>query len=156
MVQSQLEEVKTVLNDSVNRISSYLNQHCLPQMLQEKGSGNKTYYTSLLKSLRRLEVFCEEAHDTVKMILKSEVFRKQAAEKTLYGIYHQCILEFFSPKGDAWYENSRAAYTGENAVTYYHEPPTSFDTLMQYLERGFQQLRDSLACYEADYQNKMV
>lgn len=154
IVQSQLEDVRTVLNNSVQRISSYLNQHCLNQMLKEDGSRNEDYYSSLLKSLRRLEVFCDEAHDAVHVILQSEVFRKPAAEKTLYGIYHQCIMEFFSPKGDIWYENSRAAYTGKNAIMYHHTPPASFETLIHSLENGFQQLREELAYYEADYQRK--
>ncbi len=154
MVQSQLEEVRTVLNNSLQRISSYLDQHCLDQMLKEEGSGNEDYYSSLLKALRRLEVFCDEAHDAVHVLIKSEVFRKHVAEKTLYGIYHQCIMEFFSPKGDIWYENSRAAYTGKNMITYHHTPAASFETLLQSLESGFQQLREDLAYYETDYQRK--
>lgn len=148
--------MQTVLNDSVNQLSSYLDHHCLHRLLDEKGSRNETYYASLLKSLRRLEVFCNEAHDTVKLIRKSDVFRKEAAQKTLYGIYHKCILEFFSPKADVWYENSRAAYTGESSITYYHEPPQSLQAIVKQLEEGFQQLRDNLACYEGHYQNKMV
>ena len=40
-----------------------------------------------------------------------EPFHEVRAEKTLYKVYHQCVEEFFMPKKDTWYENSRAAYT---------------------------------------------
>ncbi len=63
--------------------------------------------------MRRLLVFCEEGHDACFVLLNSQPFRKTAAEKILYKIYHQVIAEFFSPKSDHWYENSRSAYTGK-------------------------------------------
>lgn len=63
--------------------------------------------------MRRLLVFCEEGQDACFVLLNSQPFRKTAAEKILYKIYHQVIAEFFSPKSDHWYENSRSAYTGK-------------------------------------------
>lgn len=156
IVRSQMEDVRTVLKEAVEEISTYLNGHSIEHLLKEEGSEDKEYYQSLMKSLRRLEVFCDEAYDTVHVILSAPSFRKPAAEKTLYGIYHQCIMEFFSPKGDVWYEDSRAAYTGKNALRYREQPPYSFQALMNKLEDSFQQIREDLAYYETDYQTKMV
>lgn len=154
MVQSQLNEVKSVMNDTVELLSTYLNRYSINDMLKEEGSKSEGYYKSLLKALRRLEVFCDEAHDAVHMILKSKVIQQGVAEKTLYGIYHQCIMEFYAPKEDVWFENSRAAYTGKSSITYHHPPPVSFQILIRSLEKGFQQLRVELAYYENEYPKK--
>lgn len=156
MVRAQMEEVKGILKKSVADTNDYLNQQSIGAMLLEEGSKDQEYYKLLLKALRRLEVFCDEAYDAVQIILHSETFRKPAAERTLYGIYHQCIMEFFSPKGDIWYEDSRAAYTGKDAIKYHHEPPQSFRVLIVELEKAFQQMREELAYYETDYHTKMV
>ena len=39
--------------------------------------------------------FCEEGQDACFVLLNSQPFRKTAAEKILYKIYHQVIAEFF-------------------------------------------------------------
>ncbi len=54
-----------------------------------------------------------------------EPFHEARAEKTLYKVYHQCVEEFFMPKKDTWYENSRAAYTGQSAIEFYQQVPDS-------------------------------
>ena len=112
---TQLEEAKKFLGETVAQLSGYLNEVNY-KALQQEQSGSEEYYKNLLSNLRRLEVFCEEGYEACKIVLKNEVFHKGAAEKTLYKIYHQCIEEFFSPKNDAWYEDSRSAYTGKNSI----------------------------------------
>ncbi|MYL32689.1 DUF3907 family protein [Pontibacillus yanchengensis] len=154
LVMTQLEEVRDVLGTSVRKISHFLNQYSIQQLLEEEGSHDKGYYALLLKALRRLEVFCDEAYEKVQGLMNSQSFHRPVAEKALYGIYHQCIMEFFSPKSDAWGEDSRAAYTGKNAITYFHQPPYALRKLMNELEDGFQQIREDLAFYESDYFNR--
>ncbi|MFD1018543.1 DUF3907 family protein [Thalassobacillus hwangdonensis] len=156
LVRAQMEEVSDFLENVDGKISDYLNHHHIDGLMNEGGSREKEYYQELMRSLRRLGVFCDEAKDTVRVLLQSEIFRKSAAERTLYGIYHQCIAEFFSPKGDTWYEDSRAAYTGKNAIKFHHEPPESVKMLMTRLEHPFQQIREELDYYETDYQTKIV
>lgn len=156
IVRAQMNEVGNFLNHVVKEVDTYLDNHRLAGLLEEQGSKDIEYYRSLLKSLRRLEVICDEAKDTIGVILQSEVFRKTAAERTLYGIYHQCIAEFFSPKGDSWYEDSRAAYTDKNAINFHYEPPKSLKDLMFKLEKPFQEIREELDYYEADYQAEVM
>ncbi|MBB6455289.1 hypothetical protein HNQ94_003789 [Salirhabdus euzebyi] len=156
VVELQMQDVKQFLSNTVNELSDYLNSHSLDILLDENGSKKEDYYEKLLKSLRRLEVFCSDALDAVSIIVKSEPFRKSAAEQTLYRIYHKCILEFFSPKDDIWYEDSRAAYTGKNSICFHETPPESFQRLLTSLEKEFQQVREELDYYETDYQTKMV
>ncbi|WP_028783086.1 DUF3907 family protein [Thalassobacillus devorans] len=156
IVRAQMNKVDAFLNNVVKELDIYLDHHHLAGLLGEKGSKEREYYRSLLKSLRRLEVICDEAKDTIGILLQSEVFRKTAAERTLYGIYHQCIGEFFSPKGDGWYEDSRAAYTGRHAILFHNEPPESLRALMIQLEKPFQEIREELEYYETDYQLKIM
>lgn len=156
LVRSQMEQVETFLDQVTNKMADYLDNHNLKELQQEVENENQDYFRHLLATLRRLEVFCKEAQDAVEVILKSEVFRKSAAEKTLYVIYHQCISEFFSPKEEPWYEDSRAAYTGKNAIRFYKDAPPSFSLLIGELEKPFQDIREELAYYETDYRTKIV
>ncbi|WP_245207920.1 DUF3907 family protein [Sediminibacillus dalangtanensis] len=152
---AHVKEVSIFLADSLHEISSYLNNCKLADLMSEDGSRDSGYYMELLKALRRLEVFCDEANDTVNGLLREEPMRETAAERTLYGIHHQCILGFFSPKNDAWYENSRASYSGRQSITFYHQPPYSFLRLMAHLEKSFQRMREELSYYETTYQKRM-
>lgn len=156
IVHSQTKQAKGFLEDAVDMIGDYLNSTTLDGLLAEDSTGDTEYYKVVLSSLRRLYVFCEEGLDACNVILKGEKFRKAAAEKTLYWIYHQCIQEFYSPRHDKWYEDSRSAYTGKNAIKFTSTVPASLRTLMASLEKGFQELREELEFYETDYRTKIV
>ncbi len=155
ILMTQLEEAKNFLGDTVTLLGDYLNENNYNDLQHEK-IGNESYYKSLLSNVRRLEVFCDEGYEACKIVLKNEVFHKGAAEKTLYKIYHQCIEEFFSPKNDAWYEDSRSAYTGRNSIKFHYEVPESFSNLIKKLESDFQSIREDLEYYETDYRTKML
>ncbi|WP_019242085.1 MULTISPECIES: DUF3907 family protein [Bacillus] len=155
IVKTQLEEVTKFLASTVTVLEEYINKTTISS-LQEEQSGDEHYYKSLLANLRRLEVFCAEGYEACKIIVSNEVFHKGAAEKTLYKIYHQCIEEFFSPKNDAWFEDSRSAYTGRNSIKFHKEIAVSFSTLIKQLESGFQTIREELEYYETDYRTKML
>lgn len=156
MVQSQTEQTKDFLESVTNDIGNFLNATTLNSLLKEEPEGNNDYFKGLLSSLRRLYVFCEEGLDASKVILNGDKFRKGAAEKTLYWIYHQCVQEFYSPKNENWYEDSRSAYTGKNAIKYFQTTPESVKQLMASLEKGFQEIREELEYYETDYKTKML
>jgi hypothetical protein len=155
MVKTQIEEAKNFLSTTVIQLESYLNKTTLTALMDEK-DGEEKYYSILLSNLRRLLVYCEEGLDACAMILQSEPFPKGAAEKTLYRIYHQCIEEFFSPKTDAWFEDSRSAYTGRNSIKLRKDGPDSAIQLLRALEADFQKVREELEFYETDYRTKMI
>lgn len=155
IVKSQTEQVEIFLKETVSKLNAFLNNMTITSLVAEN-NGDKVYYESLLTNLRRLSVFCEEGLDACQVVLADENFRKAAAEKTLYRIYHQCIEEFFSPKNDAWYENSRSAYTGKNSIIFRKTPSTSIESLLASLEGGFQSVREELEYYETDYRTKMI
>lgn len=155
MVKTQLEEVKKFLSLTVGELETFLNHTTLPALLAEK-QGDEDYYKTIMSNLRKLLVFCEEGLDACSVILQSDFFQKGAAEKTLYRIYHQCIEEFFSPKNDAWFEDSRSAYTGKNSIKLQKEVPDSITALLRGLEGEFQRVREELEYYETDYRTKMI
>lgn len=130
IVKSQMEDVKNFLGNSVAVFEDFLNNTTIKDLEEEK-EGNANYYKSILSHVRKLLVYCEEGLDASTIILKSDPFQKGAAEKTLYRIYHQCIEEFFSPKNDAWFENSRSAYTGKNSIQFHEEVPDSLKTMFR-------------------------
>lgn len=155
LVHTQLEDVKSLLENAVNEFETFLNQITLTSLVQEK-AGDTDYYRTLLSSLRKLVVYCEEGLSSCQVILQNDHFAKAAAEKILYRIYHQCIEEFFSPSSDVWYEDSRSAYTGKNSIKFRQDVPDNVKAVFQNLESPFQQLREELEYYETDYLTKMM
>jgi hypothetical protein len=155
IVLNQTKQVKEFLQKVVNAISHYLNETTLSQMLEEQ-AGDRAYYEALLSDLRRLVVYCEEGLEACRIVLQEEPFRKAAAEMTLYKIYHSCIAEFFTPKHDLWYEDSRSAYTGRNSIKFRQSVPVSLEQLLRSLESDFQAMREELEFYETDYRTKMI
>ncbi|WP_079509609.1 YpuI family protein [Mesobacillus jeotgali] len=155
IVKTQIEEVREFLSGTVVTLESFLNETTLESLKQGQPSDEE-YYRTILSSLRKLAVYCEEGLDACKVILQAETFSKPAAEKTLYRIYYQCIEEFFSPKNDAWYEDSRSAYTGRNAIKFRQPVAAQLSDLVVSLESGFQRIREELEYYETDYRTKML
>lgn len=154
IVKSQTEQVESFLKQTVKTLTTYLNDTTIHSLLEET-PGEKDYYESLLSNIRRLVVFCEEGLDAIRVVLWTEPFRKAAAEKVLYRVYHQCIEEFFTPKNDMWYEDSRSAYTGKNSLKFRKTAPGSLQDVLVSLESGFQTIREELEYYETDYRTKM-
>jgi hypothetical protein len=155
LVKSQLKDVGGFLTSTIGTLEEYLNSTTISQMEQQL-SGDTTYYKLVLSNLRKLLVYCEESLDACSVILQSEPFQKATAEKTLYRIFHQCIEEFFSPKNDAWFEDSRSAYTGRNSIKFFKNVPESVQKLIKGLEGEFQRVREELEYYETDYRTKMI
>lgn len=155
LVKSQLKEVEEFLTNTIGTMEEFLNRTTL-QQLNASNEDELIYHKQVLSHMRKLLVFSEESLDACKIILQSEPFQKAAAEKTLYRIYHQCIIEFFSPKNDAWFEDSRSAYTGKNAIKFYKDVPDALRQLVKGLEGQFQRIREDLEFYETDYRTKII
>lgn len=155
LVNSQLNDVGTFLSSTIKTLENYLNETTISNM-EQLSKGDVNYYKVILSNLRKLLVYCEESLDACSVIAQCEPFQKAAAEKTLYRIYHQCIEEFFSPKNDAWFEDSRSAYTGKNSIKFYKSVPENLQQLVKSLEGEFQRIREELEYYETDYRTKMI
>ena len=155
LVETQVHDVKSFLAKTTATIEEFLNETTLSGLRLEN-EEDRIYHKLVLSNLRKLLVYSEEGYEACKVILQSENFPKGAAEKTLYKIFHQCIEEFFSPKNDAWSENSRSAYTGRNAIKFYRNVSEKIVQLVNGLEGDFQRIREELEYYETDYRTKMT
>jgi hypothetical protein len=155
LVQTQILDVKSFLAHAVGKFESFLNETTISKLVEEK-AGDPNYYKMLVSNLRKLLVYCEEGSEVCQVLVKNEPFAKATAEKALYRIYHQCIEEFFAPKSDAWFEDSRSAYTGKNSIKFRQETPDSIKDLFRNLENQFQKIREELEYYETDYRTKMI
>jgi len=155
LVKTQLKDVKEFLTKSISTLEDFLNETTISDLNLENDE-ERSYNKSILSNLRKLVVYSGESLDTCSVILQNEPFQKAAAEKTLYKIYHQCIEEFFSPKNDAWFEDSRSAYTGRNSIKFYRNVSENVVQLIKSLEGDFQRIREELEYYETDYRTKMI
>jgi hypothetical protein len=155
LVKTQLNDVKEFLTKSISTLEDFLNETTISQ-LNVENEEDRIYVKLILANMRKLVVYSEEGLEACSVILQSEPFQKAAAEKTLYKIYHQCIEEFFSPKNDAWFENSRSAYTGRNSIKFYRNVSEKISALIKSLESDFQRIREELEYYETDYRTKMI
>jgi hypothetical protein len=155
LVETQLHDVEIFLGKTLFSLEEFLNETTISQMNAE--NVEKTaYYKLIFANLRKLAVYSGEGLEACNVILQSDPFQKAAAEKILYRIYHQCIEEFFAPKNDAWFENSRSAYTGKNSIKFYKPVPENLLQLIKELEGEFQRVREELEYYETDYRTKMI
>jgi hypothetical protein len=155
LVKTQLNDVKSFLGKTIEILEGYLNETTLSQ-LNLDNEEDRNYNKLIFSNLRKLVVYSEEGLDACSVILQGSTFQKAAAEKTLYKIYHQCIEEFFSPKNDAWFEDSRSAYTGRNSIKYYRNVSEDIVNTVKSLESEFQRIREELEYYETDYRTKMI
>jgi hypothetical protein len=156
IVMNQTKQVEAFLQKTVQALVNYLNETTVSGLLAEQSGVERGYAEQLLSNLRRLAVYGEEGLEACRVVLADEPFRKAAAEKALYRIYHSCIAEFFAPNNDAWYEDSRSAYTGRNSIQFREAAPPSLRALVASLESGFQAVREELEFYETDYRTKMM
>ncbi len=156
LVKGQITLANEMLAKISATVSEYLNEVTISNLNAEKQEPKEGYYRELLASLRRVNVFCDEGKSSCEIILNSNTFRKVAAEKTLFWIYHNCVEEFFNPRIENWYEDSRAAYTGRNAIKFAYPVPTSLKEMVSSIEGPFQLIREELEYYETDYRTKMI
>lgn len=155
IVEAQIADVTKYLSKTLQNMEQFLNETTLEMLVNEK-MELLDYNKRLLSQCRKILVYSEEGLEESQIIMKASPFPKQIAEKTLYKIYHQCIEEFFSPKSDVWYEDSRAAYTGKNAICFRQEVIPAVHQLFHQIEGSFQHLREELEYYETDYKTKLL
>ncbi|WP_207981615.1 DUF3907 family protein [Metabacillus bambusae] len=142
-VKSELKRVVVFLENVVEKITNYLNDITITS-LENEIAGDKDYFLKLLKSVRKLVVFCEEALDACTTILRNQPFKEDVANQLLFKVYQQCIERYFHPKNDVWYEDSRSAYSSTKAIVFRKTPPPSLADLITTLEDDFQVVREEL------------
>lgn len=153
-VRKHMIDTKTVLIRASDRLIVYLDEFNTRVILEENKSikNNKEYIQQIFKQLRRMEVVFDEALLRLNYLLKTERLSQTEAEKTLFKIYHQCIMEFYSPRHDVWYEESRAVYADKMSIRFHQPPPLGLKIMFSELEPHFQYAREILDYYDTKHQ----
>lgn len=154
-VKAQIDQTGVFLTKVAFQVNDFLNEATLSS-LKRLNPEAEAYYCDILSTLRKLAVYSEDAAAVCEKIGQQHTFPQQAAEQTLYRIYHQCIEEFFTPKKDTWYEDSRSAYTGKSSIVFYHEVSADVKQLFSLLEKDFLKMREELEYITSQQQMKTV
>ncbi|AOM82755.1 DUF3907 family protein [Salisediminibacterium beveridgei] len=155
LVKEQLVSTVELLKKTSDDIRFFLNEESIHSILGNMEEAKQEDVELILDQLRRLLVYFDEGRESGQLLLTSEKFRKNAAEKTLFWVFHQCVEEFFQPHYDVWYEDSRAAYTGKNAIRFRSEVSDNLKNLIRSIEGPLQEIREDLDYYETDFRTKM-
>ncbi|SER46248.1 Protein of unknown function [Salipaludibacillus aurantiacus] len=155
LVKQQLQFTMDKMEEVTGKLRTYLNEATLSELNKSETRTSKDDFQLILDQFRRLLVFFDEGREAGTVLLRSERFRKSAAEKTLFWIFHQCVEEFFQPHYDVWFEDSRAAYTGKNAIRFRTEVPAPLKDMVKAIEGPLQEIREELEYYETDYRTKV-
>ncbi|MFJ5965025.1 YpuI family protein [Bacillus sp. NPDC093026] len=154
-VKAQVDQAGVFLSKVATEVNVFLNEATLSS-LKRLNPEAEAYYCDILSTLRKLAVYSEDAAAVCQKMGQQHTFPQQAAQQILYRIYHQCIEEFFTPKKDTWYEDSRSAYTGKSSIVFHHEVSAGLKQLFSSLEKDFLMMREELEYTVSHHQMKMV
>ncbi|PRS67095.1 DUF3907 domain-containing protein [Bacillus pumilus] len=154
-VKAQVDQAGVFLSKVATEMNGFLNEATLSSMKRLNPEA-EAYYCDIMNTLRKLAVYSEDAAAICRKISQQQTFPQQAAQQTLHRIYHQCIEEFFTPKKDTWYEDSRSAYTGKSSIVFHHEVSAEIKRLFSSLEKDFLAMREELEYTTSHQQMKMV
>ncbi|WP_138493250.1 DUF3907 family protein [Paenibacillus pinistramenti] len=145
------EAARNKLKSAAERLETFLNQYSLPQLAEEQDEESVRYYKGFLSDLRHLLVFAESNYEKLGVLLRRSNFDKEAAEKALYHVYHDCVNLFFYPHSESYSEDGRYAYTGQEAIRFRKKPAAEARQVIYDITINFEELRDDLTYYESDY-----
>lgn len=151
MVKTQTKETGEFLSKVVTTVNNYLNQTTLSSM-QADLPLEEEYCRDVLSTLRRMSVFCEGGAEACRLLVQHEPFQDKERKTRCTKCIISVLKNFYAEK-DTWFENSRAAYTGNSAIQFYQAVPASLQELLTALSPDFLHMREELAHYEASGSN---
>lgn len=150
-VKGLAESSREKLKAAIEEVEQFLNNHALPELVQEDNEESRIFYSGMLSDLRHLLVFSEVAYEKLGAVLRRPNFDTDLAERALYDVYHKGVNAFFYPKNECYSEDGRYAYTGQDAIRFRLKPVRSARDVILKISRVYEELRDDLSYYESDY-----
>ncbi|WP_410768011.1 DUF3907 family protein [Fontibacillus sp. BL9] len=150
-IQQLCVSAKEQLDTAIGKMENFLNHTPLQQLAEGQDEETILFYQGYLCDLRHLLVFSEVCKEKLGIVLRRGTFDQEAAEKTLYQVYHDCVNRFFYPKNESYSEDGRYAYTGQDAIRFRKKPVRAARDMILDITREFEELRDELSYYESDY-----
>ncbi|PMC39469.1 DUF3907 domain-containing protein [Bacillus sp. UMB0899] len=143
LLRVETKKVAAFLENIVEQLTEYVNSITIHSLGQE-GIFDHEYLLELLKTTRRLLVFCEEGLEACNSILKKKSTDEEYMKHVLDKVYCQCIERFFHPKNDVWYENSRSSYSDEHCIVFRKAVPPTYVSFIYSIELEFQMIREQM------------
>jgi len=153
-VKGLCEATRVKLKEAIAKMELFLNTNSLSQLNTDDDPAMEEFYRAYLQDTRHLLVFSEVAYERLGVSLRRPQFQADYAEKVLYEIYHNCVNSFFYPKNECYSEDGRYAYTGQDAIRFRKKPSREVRNLTIELSKIFEEIREDLTYYEADYINQ--
>lgn len=150
-VQKLCETTREKLKYAIEKLELFLNNHALPQLVQDQDEEITRFYEGVLSDLRHLLVFSEMSYEKLGVALRRANFDEDFAHKALYNVYHYGVNNFFYPKNESYSEDGRYAYTGQDAIRFRKKPVASVREVVLDITKVYEELRDDLTYYENDY-----
>ncbi|WP_433946108.1 DUF3907 family protein [Paenibacillus sp. SN-8-1] len=150
-VQQLCESAKEKLLIAIPKLEQFLNENSLTQLAPEQDEESIRFSKGFLTDLRHLLVKSEVVYEKLGVVLRRANFDKEAAEKVLYNVYHECVNSFFYPKNESYSEDGRYAYTGQDAIRFRKKPVRAARDIILDVTKVYEDLRDELTFYESDY-----
>ncbi|MEK3731163.1 MULTISPECIES: YpuI family protein [Paenibacillus] len=150
-LQKLCSDSRQKLKSAISIMEAFLNEHALPQLVQDEDEETAHFYKGFLSDVRHLLVFSEVSYEKLGVVERRPNFDAEFAEKALYNLYHRCVNNFFYPKNESYSEDGRYAYTGQDAIRFRKKPVRPARDVIMSITKIFEELRDDLAYYESDY-----
>lgn len=150
-VQKLCESTRDKLKVVIDKMELFLNEHALPELVNEQDEETVQFYRGFLSDLRHLLVFSEMSYEKLGVALRRATFDESFAQKALYNVYHYGVNNFFYPKNESYSEDGRYAYTGQDAIRFRKKPVRPARDIILDITKAYEELRDDLIYYENDY-----
>lgn len=150
-VQKLCESTRDKLKVVIDKMELFLNEHALPELVNELDEETVQFYRGFLSDLRHLLVFSEMSYEKLGVALRRATFDESFAQKALYNVYHYGVNNFFYPKNESYSEDGRYAYTGQDAIRFRKKPVRPARDIILDITKAYEELRDDLIYYENDY-----
>ncbi|PKR78892.1 hypothetical protein CEY16_03810 [Halalkalibacillus sediminis] len=141
---AQIESIDEQIAAIESDLTDFLNHQCVDTILEDEELIDEEYIQSVLKQLRFLEVYCSEGCKALRKLKKHDHLNQEIIDKVFKGIYFKCVTEFFTPKDDLWYEDSRASYADKCSIDLQHKSGVEIEALICKIEPRFQTVREEI------------
>ncbi|MGP4071982.1 DUF3907 family protein [Piscibacillus sp. B03] len=141
---SQAESINEQLIFIESELHDFLDFTSIDKLLEAEKDLDIEYLQTVLKEFRYLAIFCGEGRQAIGKLLRTSQYEQDYFDKVYKGIYYKCVIEYFSPKDEIWFEDSRASYKNKCAIDFQQHPGELIIETVKKVEPSFLKLREQL------------
>lgn len=115
---SQAESINEHLTFIENELHDFLDFTSVDKVLETNRELEIEYIQRIFKEFRYLAVYCGEGRKAIEKLMKTSQIEEEFLDRVYKGVYYKCVLEYFSPKDEVWFEDSRASYQNKCSIDF--------------------------------------